>query len=49
MPMFILAGDFDRTVACYQAALGLARSTPEHNWLASRRALALRTRAPNAH
>jgi len=43
------AGGFDRAAACYQAAHGLARSTPEHNWLASRRALALRTRAPFAH
>ncbi len=30
------AGDLDRAAACYRAALGLARSTPEHNWLASR-------------
>ena len=33
------AGDFDRAAACYHVALGLARSTPEQNWLASRRAL----------
>jgi RNA polymerase sigma-70 factor (ECF subfamily) len=30
------AGDFDRAAACYRTALGLARSTPEHNWLAAR-------------
>jgi len=30
------AGDLDRAAACYRTALGLARSTPEHNWLTSR-------------
>ena len=30
------AGDFDRAAACYRTALGLARSTPEQTWLASR-------------
>ena len=29
-------GDLERATACYRAALALARSTPEHNWLASR-------------
>jgi len=32
-------GDLDRAAACYHVALGLARSTPEQNWLASRLAL----------
>ena len=30
------AGDLDRAAACYRAALGLARSSPEHRWLTSR-------------
>lgn len=30
------AGDLDRAADCYRAALALARSVPEHNWLASR-------------
>ena len=30
------AGDFERAAACYRAALGLARSTPEQRWLTSR-------------
>ena len=33
------AGDVDRAIACYRAALGLARSTPEQRWLTSRLAL----------
>jgi RNA polymerase sigma-70 factor (ECF subfamily) len=33
------AGDIDRAVACYQAALGLARSAPEQRWLTSRLSL----------
>jgi RNA polymerase sigma-70 factor (ECF subfamily) len=33
------AGDRDRAAACYRAALGLARSTPEQRWLTSRLAL----------
>ncbi len=33
------AGDLDRAVACYRAALGLARSSPEQRWLTSRLAL----------
>jgi RNA polymerase sigma-70 factor (ECF subfamily) len=30
------AGDLERAADCYRRALGLARSTPERNWLASR-------------
>jgi RNA polymerase sigma-70 factor (ECF subfamily) len=30
------AGDRDRAAACYRAALGLARSSPEQRWLTSR-------------
>jgi RNA polymerase sigma-70 factor (ECF subfamily) len=30
------AGDLDRAVECYRAALGLARSAPEQRWLTSR-------------
>ena len=33
------AGDVDRAVACYRAALGLARSAPEQRWLTSRLSL----------
>ena len=33
------AGDFERAAACYRAALGLARSTPEHRWLTARLSL----------
>ena len=33
------AGDVNRAIACYRAALGLARSTPEQRWLTSRLAL----------
>jgi RNA polymerase sigma-70 factor (ECF subfamily) len=33
------AGDLDRAAACYRAALGLARSSPEHRWLTSRLSL----------
>jgi RNA polymerase sigma-70 factor (ECF subfamily) len=33
------AGDVDRAAACYRAALGLARSTPEQRWLTSRLSL----------
>ena len=33
------AGDFERAAACYRAALGLARSSPEHRWLTSRLSL----------
>ena len=33
------AGDADRAIACYRAALGLARSGPEQRWLTSRLSL----------
>jgi RNA polymerase sigma-70 factor (ECF subfamily) len=33
------AGDVDRAVECYRAALGLARSAPEQRWLNSRLSL----------
>ena len=33
------AGDADRAAACYRAALGLARSSPEQRWLTSRLSL----------
>lgn len=33
------AGDIDRAVQCYRAALGLARSAPEQRWLTARLAL----------
>ena len=33
------AGDFERAAACYRAALGLARSSPEQRWLTSRLSL----------
>jgi RNA polymerase sigma-70 factor (ECF subfamily) len=33
------AGDTGRAADCYRAALGLARSTPEHRWLTSRLSL----------
>ena len=33
------AGDADRAIACYRAALGLARSAPEQRWLTSRLSL----------
>lgn len=33
------AGDLARAAACYRAALGLARSSPEHRWLTSRLSL----------
>ena len=33
------AGEVDRAVACYRAALGLARSSPEQRWLTSRLSL----------
>jgi RNA polymerase sigma-70 factor, ECF subfamily len=33
------AGDLERAAACYQAALGLARSSPERRWLTSRLSL----------
>lgn len=33
------AGDLGRAAACYRAALGLARSSPEHRWLTSRLSL----------
>lgn len=33
------AGDLERAAACYRAALGLARSSPEHRWLTSRLSL----------
>jgi RNA polymerase sigma-70 factor (ECF subfamily) len=33
------AGDRDRAAACYRAALGLARSSPEQRWLTSRLSL----------
>lgn len=33
------AGDLDRAAACYRAALGLARSSPEQRWLTSRLSL----------
>jgi RNA polymerase sigma-70 factor (ECF subfamily) len=33
------AGDIDRAVICYRAALGLARSAPEQRWLTSRLSL----------
>ena len=33
------AGDADRAIACYRAALGLARSDPEQRWLTSRLSL----------
>jgi RNA polymerase sigma-70 factor (ECF subfamily) len=33
------AGDTDRAVECYRAALGLARSAPEQRWLTSRLSL----------
>jgi len=33
------AGDAERAVHCYRAALGLARSAPEHRWLTSRLSL----------
>ena len=33
------AGDVDRAVECYRAALGLARSAPEQRWLTSRLSL----------
>lgn len=33
------AGDLERAAVCYRAALGLARSSPEHRWLTSRLSL----------
>jgi RNA polymerase sigma-70 factor (ECF subfamily) len=33
------AGDTDRAIECYRAALGLARSAPEQRWLTSRLSL----------
>lgn len=33
------AGDLERAAACYRAALGLARSSPEHRWLTARLSL----------
>ena len=33
------AGDADRAIECYRAALGLARSAPEQRWLTSRLSL----------
>jgi RNA polymerase sigma-70 factor (ECF subfamily) len=33
------AGDADRAIECYRAALRLARSTPEHRWLTERLSL----------
>jgi len=33
------SGDFDRAIACYRTALGLARSAPEQRWLTSRLSL----------
>jgi RNA polymerase sigma-70 factor, ECF subfamily len=33
------AGDIGRAISCYRAALGLARSAPEHRWLTSRLSL----------
>jgi RNA polymerase sigma-70 factor (ECF subfamily) len=33
------AGDIERAVACYRAALGLARSAPEQRWLTARLSL----------
>lgn len=33
------AGDTERAVACYHAALGMARSAPEQRWLTARRSL----------
>jgi RNA polymerase sigma-70 factor (ECF subfamily) len=33
------AGDADRAIRCYRAALGLARSAPEQRWLTSRLSL----------
>ena len=33
------AGDIDRAIECYRAALGLARSAPEQRWLTSRLSL----------
>lgn len=33
------AGDVDRAIDCYRAALGLARSAPEQRWLTSRLSL----------
>ena len=33
------AGDIDRAVHCYRAAIGLARSAPEQRWLTSRLSL----------
>jgi len=33
------AGDADRAIGCYRAALGLARSAPEQRWLTSRLSL----------
>ena len=33
------AGEVDRAIGCYRAALGLARSDPEHRWLTSRLSL----------
>jgi RNA polymerase sigma-70 factor (ECF subfamily) len=33
------AGDVDRAIECYRAALGLARSAPEQRWLTSRLSL----------
>jgi RNA polymerase sigma-70 factor (ECF subfamily) len=33
------AGEIDRAIACYRAALGLARSSPEQRWLTSRLSL----------
>ena len=33
------AGDTERAIQCYRAALGLARSTPEQRWLTSRLSL----------
>jgi RNA polymerase sigma-70 factor (ECF subfamily) len=33
------AGDLERAAACYRAALGVARSSPEHRWLTARLSL----------
>jgi RNA polymerase sigma-70 factor (ECF subfamily) len=33
------AGNLERAAACYRAALGLARSSPEHRWLTARLSL----------
>ena len=33
------AGDLDRAISCYRAALGLARSAPEQRWLTARLSL----------